>query len=83
MTSPQDIIGIVKDLQGRGRGLLAKDLAIFDLDLRQAFPAIAQALLFAVEALEKGIVRLESNYPDGSQTAIDELAEALSRIRAL
>jgi hypothetical protein len=76
MTTPNNIIGIVKELQERDCSNTL-DVAIMDHDILAAFPAIAQALLLAVEALE------ECSRRDDHLQIVKPIAdEALSRIRS-
>jgi hypothetical protein len=90
--TPKDIIGVVKELQEERSKLVPQPDVLTDDDRRadivfmcrlaNCFPAIAEALLLAVEALEKvqGVCRKGINVRIKS----DRLAtEALSRIHSL
>lgn len=94
MTNPQDIIGIVKDLQeslksAQGEAHMSKALgpknSAWQFAIAMHFPAVAQALLIAVEALEEmEFSRTFGVSADGTMRHCDDVAHAaLSRIRSL
>ncbi len=89
MSDQKDIIGIVKELQGKKcfQDQNWDDCCAVCGDLQRNFPAIAESLLIAVEALEKGEKLIESQDRMDALTAYRALAsvvdQALSRIRSL
>lgn len=93
MANHQDIIGIVKDLQQRHRtqikehGCMSPRCPSAMCRLIRHYPAIAQALLIAVEALEKEQTHAEDCATGNDDTTctchVWRLEDALSRIRSL
>lgn len=89
MTNPQDIIGIVKELQElKDADCEYGDMTRYMNAASEHFPRIAQALLIAVEALDKlqePIYTEGMRFPDGrmENKAIWTAKQALSRIRSL